>query len=156
MRRQLHCLQQDIACAHANLPERDRSIDGLACLLYLRKMPIRISIALLAFTACTQTVDLAPDTPRPEPKLSETTQSTETPQFHDVCGMAKHACNPLDPASQLICDDACLLPSYCLDYYASDYRYCAAHPDTFDRYYRYCDPNGNPAWNTYCVEGFRP
>lgn len=114
---------------------------------------------LIALGACTTIPDLTPDAPRPDPLL-ETPQSdtkpSEAPRHVDVCALGHHTCLPLDPASQAICDYACLLPSYCLDYYASDYAWCAAHPDTFDHYYRYCDPRGNPTWETYCVEGQRP
>lgn len=146
-----------VACARVHLNQQDLSIAGTSCAPYLEGMLIRSFLVLLTITSCMQTVEPTPGSPRLE-AASDTAdvKSPESPRWVDICGLSQHQCLPLDPASQRICDDACMLPSYCMDYYPSDYQWCAQHPDTFDRYYRYCDPNGTPAWFTHCIGRYRP
>jgi hypothetical protein len=90
----------------------------------------------------------APDTaPAPQP-------SSPLKRPADAfCDHRIYSCRPNDPGAQFICDQACLFPAHCQDYSSGDYRYCGAHPDSFDRYFRYCDPWGNPSWDTHCVAG---
>lgn len=109
-----------------------------------------LALALLALTAC---LDSAP----PPPDAPMTSAPPPPKQARDAfCDHRLFGCQPNDPGAQTICDYACLFASHCQDYSPGDYRFCAAHPDSFDRYNRYCDLWGNPDWNTHCVGGPRP
>lgn len=128
---------------------------------YLGKMLIRIP-SLLILAACTTacaSIPLSPDDASislsPEPAPDPGPPPTRSPR-DAFCDHRLYRCMPNDPGAQKVCDYACLLPSYCQDYMPGDYQWCSNHPDTFDRYSRYCDPWGDPAWDTFCVVGSRP
>lgn len=104
----------------------------------------------LALTACL-------DTSQQPPPDAPAAPTPTAPQPRDAfCDHRHYQCRPNDPSSQTVCDYACLFPSHCQDYGTGAYRFCAAHPDSFDPYGRYCDAWGNPAWDTFCVGGVRP
>lgn len=107
-------------------------------------------VLLLVFAACLDTSP-PPDAPAPVPVPPPPKQARDAFCDHRLFG-----CRPNDPGAQAICNYACLFESHCQDYSAGDYRYCAYHPDSFDRYFRYCDRWGNPDWDTFCARGPRP
>lgn len=118
-------------------------------------MPSKTALCLLLAACATDPIAQPLDAPTPT-VASPAQEPPPKSQGDAFCDHRLYRCAPNDPGAQHICDYACLLPSYCQDYTPGDYRHCANHPDTFDRYYRYCDPQGNPTWNTYCVGGDRP
>jgi hypothetical protein len=89
------------------------------------------------------------------PSAATAPESSKRP-LDAFCDHRKFACRPNDARSRQICDDACLFPSHCQDYYPSDHNWCVLHPDSYDRYGRHCDQWGNPDWLMTCVAGAVP
>jgi hypothetical protein len=115
-------------------------------------MLIRTTVIALALAGC---LDTAPPPDAPLSAVAPASPPAKQPR-DAFCDHRLYKCRPNDPSAQFICDQACLFPSHCQDYTAGDYRFCATHPDSFDRYFRYCDPWGNPSWDTFCIGGQRP
>ena len=117
-------------------------------------MPIRHLALAAALAGC---LDATPPGP-PVANVAQPSISAPTPPPREdaFCDHRRYFCRPNDGNAQQICDYACLFPSHCQEYRPGDYQWCAAHPDSFDRYGRYCDQWGKPDWNTTCVAGPRP
>lgn len=119
-------------------------------------MSIRHLSIPLVLAACLDMPQPPPAANAAQPSTSASPPAPPQQQRDAFCDHRRYYCRPNDGNAQQICDYACLFPSHCQEYSPGDYQYCATHPDSFDRFHRYCDPWGNPDWNTYCVAGPRP
>jgi hypothetical protein len=121
-------------------------------------MPISArSFVLVVFAPLAGCLDTQPPSQPPVAHVAQPPPSAPpAPRDDAFCDHRLYRCRPNDLSAKSICDYACLFPAHCQDYGPGDYQYCATHPDSFDRRGRYCDPWGNPDWNTYCVAGPLP
>lgn len=82
------------------------------------------------------------------------------PDAINTCKPTNYACDPLDPASNLICQEVCrgdgTADGWCLDYYPWEYQWCANHPGEKYGPGKPCMPSGEPLWYTHCEPGFLP
>lgn len=100
-------------------------------------MTIRPCPILLLLATCTQTPADPPQAARVLPSIS--------------CEYRRYECDPSSSTSGMECTWACGVVAHCQEYTPQDVAFCAAHHDYFIDFTHYCDPLGNPSWDTYCV-----